>query len=1044
VAEDQEERPRPRSTRRRSRRRRAVVAVLLLGGAGALSIWSERRPIARHFVDRELARRGVPARYRLAELGPGRQRLEGLVIGDPRSPDLTADWVETETVIGLTSVRLAGFRAGGVRLRARVTADGRVTMGAVDRLLPPPSGAPLRLPAVDLDLRDARMDLATPLGAAVVGLAGRGRLDRDFRGRATVKAARLGTADCRAGGVTARLAVRVADAAPRLTGPVGAATLACAGVRAARPGAVVDARLSPAFDRWRGTARLAGGEVAGPGATAAALAGTLAFDGTAAATGGRGELWLANARAGGASAARAGAGGTWNVGRGGARFDGTLHAAAASVPAGLARRAGVLAGTPPGGPVLAAARAADAALARFDAAARVRFRSDADGPGLRADALDARAATGARLRVAGGEGLEWRGGQGLRLAASLDLGGGGLPEVALRVRRAADGSVRGEGQAALPATADASLGLEAVRFASGAGGGTLDATVRLSGPFAGGRVDGLVLPVRSTWNDRGGWQVGPDCAAAAFRRLRASGLDLAPGRLTLCPLDGALLRGEGTRVTGGARLGPVRLAGRLGASPLELAAAAGGEVRVAGGAFALTGVAARLGPAERRSRLDVGELTGRLAGGPGGAFRGLGGQIGAVPLVLSDGAGDWRLEGGRLMLTGRLRVADAGAPARFEPMAVPDARLTLADGRVAAAGALTEPSSGTKVADVRIAHVLASGEGTADLTVPGLVFGDVLQPERLTRLTYGVIADVRGRVEGSGRIAWGPAGVSSTGAFRTAGLDFAAAVGPVTGVAGEIRFTDLLALESAPGQVATVASVNPGVPVTDGRIVYRTLKDARVDVASGRWPFAGGTLVLEPTLLDFAADRERRMTFRVAGVGAREFLQQFDFENIDATGVFDGVLPMVFDANGGRIEAGSLKVRDGGGTISYAGELGRRQLGFWGDLAFQSLRSLRYRSLAVEMNGPLAGEMVTDVRFAGVSQGAGVRSPFPVGLLVRRLQRLPLVFNVRIKAPFRGLLDSVQGFYDPSRLIRRNLPALMERQRARDAAVQPPSSEKKP
>jgi len=67
------------------------------------------------------------------------------------------------------------------------------------------------------------------------------------------------------------------------------------------------------------------------------------------------------------------------------------------------------------------------------------------------------------------------------------------------------------------------------------------------------------------------------------------------------------------------------------------------------------------------------------------------------------------------------------------------------------------------------------------------------------------------------------------------------------------------------------------------------------------------------------------------------------------------------------------------------------------------------------MNGPLAGEMVTDVRFAGVSQGAGAKSNF----LIRRLQKLPFVFNIRIAAPFRGLLDSAQSFYDPKRLLKR-------------------------
>ena len=85
------------------------------------------------------------------------------------------------------------------------------------------------------------------------------------------------------------------------------------------------------------------------------------------------------------------------------------------------------------------------------------------------------------------------------------------------------------------------------------------------------------------------------------------------------------------------------------------------------------------------------------------------------------------------------------------------------------------------------------------------------------------------------------------------------------------------------------------------------------------------------------------------------------------------------------------------------------------------------------MNGPLAGEMVTEVKFSGVSQGAGAKSTF----VIRRLQRLPFVFNVRIQAPFRGLLDSAQSFYDPSRLIERNLPQLLQQQQQ---SIQPTDS----
>ena len=155
---------------------------------------------------------------------------------------------------------------------------------------------------------------------------------------------------------------------------------------------------------------------------------------------------------------------------------------------------------------------------------------------------------------------------------------------------------------------------------------------------------------------------------------------------------------------------------------------------------------------------------------------------------------------------------------------------------------------------------------------------------------------------------------------------------------------------------------------------------------------------------------------------------------------------MIFDERGGRIEGGRLIVRPGGGSIAYLGEISQKNLGFWGNLAFGALRSLNYRSLRIDMNGPLAGEMVTDVRFAGISQGKGqVQFHHPAAAeAALHLQRAD-------QAPFRGLLDSAQSFYDPRRLIQRNLPALLDEQNKRAAppvtvkpAIQPSASETVP
>src|SRR3546814_15716234 len=89
---------------------------------------------------------------------------------------------------------------------------------------------------------------------------------------------------------------------------------------------------------------------------------------------------------------------------------------------------------------------------------------------------------------------------------------------------------------------------------------------------------------------------------------------------------------------------------------------------------------------------------------------------------------------------------------------------------------------------------------------------------------------------------------------------------------------------------------------------------------------SGGELVLHPATLDFNADEPRRLSFDLVGVDAAVFLQQFGFENINATGKFDGTLPVEFGGLGGRIVGGRLDSR-GGGTLAYVGEFSNSDLG---------------------------------------------------------------------------------------------------------------------
>jgi hypothetical protein len=168
---------------------------------------------------------------------------------------------------------------------------------------------------------------------------------------------------------------------------------------------------------------------------------------------------------------------------------------------------------------------------------------------------------------------------------------------------------------------------------------------------------------------------------------------------------------------------------------------------------------------------------------------------------------------------------------------------------------------------------------------------------------------------------------------------------------------------------------------------------------------------MRPVNITFGAAEERRYVFEVEGLDAARFIERMELGNISATGIFDGAVPIVFDADGnGHIENGLLLARAPGGNVSYVGELTYEDLGTMANLAFDALRSLDYRQMRVELNGDLAGEIVTRVRIDGVSQGAGAKR----NILTRAIANLPIRLDVNVRAQFYALLGNLRSLYDPA------------------------------
>jgi translocation and assembly module TamB len=273
-----------------------------------------------------------------------------------------------------------------------------------------------------------------------------------------------------------------------------------------------------------------------------------------------------------------------------------------------------------------------------------------------------------------------------------------------------------------------------------------------------------------------------------------------------------------------------------------------------------------------------------------------------------------------------------------------------------------------------------------------------------------VIAFADGSVNGTGRIDWRGEEITSSGTFASDGLDFAAAFGPVRGLAGEVVFTDLLNLTTAPDQRLRIAAINPGIEVLEGTVQFELRDSTRLSLEDARFPFMGGELMMRPLVMDFGQPEERRYVFEIIGLDAATFVAQMELTNLGATGTFDGTVPIVFDADGnGRIEQGLLLSRAGGGNVAYIGELTYEDLGTMGNYAFSALRSLDYRQMSIGLNGNLAGEIITNFDFDGVRQGAGTSQNF----VTRRLAKLPIRFKVNVRSEnFYELATMVRSFWD--------------------------------
>ena len=1008
-----------RPPRRRRRRRKVLLALAALFVLALLVAWFSRERIADNVISGRLEAMGLPATYEIESIGAGRQVLRHVVIGDPARPDLTIDRVEARIVAGWTGPGIGRITLTKPRLFGSYR-RGRISFGSLDKILFTGSKEPFRLPDMDIAVIDGRGLIDSDLGRVGLKLDGRGRLRGGFSGIVAAIAPQIAIEGCQAVRASLFGTIGVSAEKPRFSGPLRIAQLSCPGsaLHLAGVGAQVAATFDPALDGADGQIGLKAGAAALGANRLAGADGTLRFTyrkraltarydltGRGIATGQvaarslrieglvRGDDHLARLETEGA------------IEGGDLRVGGDLDAALAGLQkAGAGSLAAPLTGQ------------FREALLREGRGSRLSGRFILRKAG---DAYNLVVPQGALIGGASGETLlslsrfqlTAEGDAPPRLAGNFATGGAGLPRIEGRMERSPGGGLVMRMTMADYRAGDARLALPRLTLVQLRGGALgFEGEARLSGALPGGRAENLLVPLQGNWSSASGLAMWRRCTTLRFDRLAFANLTLDRRTLSLCPpKGGAIVRydARGARIAAGAP--SLDLSGRLGQTPIRIRSGAIGFA--VPGTLAARSLDIALGPPATASRFRIANLEARIGRDIAGRFAGSDISLSAVPLDLLDASGAWRYADGRLTLTnGAFRLEDRQVDDRFQPLTARDATLLLADNRIVADALLREPSSDREVVKAAILHDLASGRGSADLAVDGILFDEKVQPQTLTLLALGVIANAKGTVRGSGRIDWNPQAVTSTGRFTTDSLDFAAAFGPVGGASGTIVFTDLLGLVTAPDQQLRIASINPGIEVNDGVLTYELDPGLALAVKGATWPFLDGKLTLQPVTMRLGIAEVRRYVLTIEGLNAARFVERLELANLSATGTFDGELPLVFDQDGGRISGGMLRSRPPGGNVSYVGALTYKDLSPMANFAFETLKSLDYREMNVGMDGALEGEIVTRVKFFGVRQGTGAKR----NILTDRIGKLPIQFDVNLRAPFLQIASSFKSLYDPA------------------------------
>jgi hypothetical protein len=307
-------------------------------------------------------------------------------------------------------------------------------------------------------------------------------------------------------------------------------------------------------------------------------------------------------------------------------------------------------------------------------------------------------------------------------------------------------------------------------------------------------------------------------------------------------------------------------------------------------------------------------------------------------------------------------------------------------------------------------YAFENGVGSATLNVPNFVWKPGgIQPQALAPALRGKVAQVRGQSSALvtlDYIAGQP--IKSRGTVTLKDMDIGTLVGPFTGVNAALEFESLYPLVSRVRQTITMTGFNPGVQLGDGTVIMEVVTGG-FNLIDARWPVGDGAISVRPILWSTEPGAVNTITVGVDDVSLGDVIKRLGNEDLYASGLISGELPIVIDGVSLKVKDGRLLVKDGGVVrvhnkgLNAAGEANETA-----KMAVDALKDLRYEELSLDINGPLDGDIILGIVFTGHNPDVLYGSDFLFRVNVEG-ELLNIARNIVNNADVQALVRSIEN-----------------------------------